>query len=58
MRKKHNINSKIPLIFMRKFTRNYEAYIKNNEEMINNKILLPFLFNPYSQVLFNSKSLK
>ncbi len=42
MRKKHNINSKIPLIFMRKFTRNYEAYIKNNEEMINNKILLPF----------------
>lgn len=42
MRKKQNINSKVPLVFMKKSTRNYEAYIKNNEEMINNKILLPF----------------
>ena len=26
--------------------------------MINNKILLPFLFDPYSEVLFNPKILK
>ena len=32
--------------------------IPSKVEMINNKILLPFLFKPYSQVLFNSKSLK